>query len=101
QPKKTRASSSKTKEPLKALGNHPEDEEPINIYEGPYGIYIKYKKINAGLPEGETLESMTLEKALKIIAEKSGSKKTTTKGGTSAKKSTSTTAKKTTRKKSE
>ncbi len=99
QPKKTRASSSKTKEPLKALGNHPEDEEPINIYEGPYGIYIKYKKINAGLPEGETLESITLEKALKIIAEKSGSKKTT-KGGTSAKKSTST-PKKTTRKKSE
>ncbi len=94
QPKRARGASKTAKEPLKALGNHPEDNEPINIYNGPYGDYIKYQKTNVGIPEGETVETMTLEKALVLIAQKAGTKKTTAKK-TTAKKAT-TTAKKTT-----
>lgn len=93
QPKRARGASKTAKEPLKALGNHPEDNEPINIYNGPYGDYIKYQKTNVGIPEGETVESMTLEKALVLIAQKATTKKTTKK--TTTKKAT-TTAKKTT-----
>ncbi len=62
QPKRTRGTS--TKKPLKELGVHPEDKEPINVYEGPYGYYVKHGKVNAGLPETESIEAITLEKAL-------------------------------------
>ncbi len=91
QPKRTRGKSS-SKTPLKALGNHPTDNEPINVYEGPYGIYVNHLKVNAGLPEGETVETITLEKALELLAEKAGSKatkkKTTTKKTTTKKTTT-------------
>jgi DNA topoisomerase I len=96
QPKSARAASrSKTKEPLRVLGNHPEDKEPINIYAGPYGNYIKYGKTNVGLPEGETIEGISLETALSLLAakgttstKKTPAKKTTTKKTTPAKKNT-------------
>ena len=80
---------------------HPEDKEPVNIYKGPYGDYIKHNKVNVGLPEGETVESITLETAIALLADKAASKKT--KGKTTRKKTTTkktTTRKKTTAKKS-
>lgn len=95
QPKRGRGGSKKT--PLRELGSHPEDKEPVNIYKGPYGNYVKHGKINVGLPEDETVESMTLEKALELLAEKAATKKKTTKKKTTRKKATSkkkTTAKK-------
>ncbi|MEB3224242.1 MAG: type I DNA topoisomerase [Synechococcus sp.] len=107
QPKRSRGRS-KTKTPLKELGKHPADNEPINVYEGPYGIYVNHLKVNAGLPEGETVETITLEKALELIDEKAGSKSTKKTKTTTAKKTTktkkttkqtSTTAKKTTTRK--
>jgi DNA topoisomerase-1 len=78
----------KSKTPLRELGTHPEDNEPVNIYSGPYGNYVKHGKVNAGLPEGETVEGLTLEKAVQLLAEKASTKKSTTKQST-AKKSTS------------
>ena len=61
--------------PLRELGNHPDDEEPVNIYDGPYGPYIKHGKVNASLPEGETVEGISLETAIAAIAAKAGTKK--------------------------
>jgi DNA topoisomerase-1 len=81
-----RAGSSKT--PLKELGNHPEDGNPINIYEGPYGVYIKHSRTNVKLPSGETVESMTLERALQLLKAKKTTKKSTS---TSTKKTSSKT----------
>ncbi len=86
QPKRGRGGSKKT--PLRELGAHPEDKEPVNIYKGPYGNYVKHGKINVGLPEDETVESMTLEKALELLAEKAATKKKTTKKKTTAKTTT-------------
>ena len=100
EPKRGRGGGKKT--PLRELGPHPEDKEPVNIYKGPYGNYVKHGKINAGLPEDETVESMTLAKALELLAEKAATKKKTTRKKTTAKKKTTkkkTTAKKTTKKK--
>ena len=100
QPKRGRGGSKKT--PLRELGAHPEDKEPVNIYKGPYGNYIKHGKINVGLPEDETVEGITLEKALELLAEKAATKKTTKKKTTAKKKTTTkrkTTTKKTTAKK--
>lgn len=92
QPKRGRGS----KTPLRELGEHPEDKQPVNIYKGPYGNYIKHGKVNVALPEGETVESITLETALKLLAEKAGAKKKKT---TSKKKSTSSRRKSTSKKK--
>ncbi|GBF80693.1 DNA topoisomerase 1 [Aphanothece sacrum FPU1] len=86
-----------TKKPLKELGVHPDDQEPVNIYEGPYGIYIKHGKVNAGLSEGETIETMTLEKALPLLAEKATTKKKTTRKSTTTTKTTTKTTKRTTK----
>ncbi|MEQ9234530.1 type I DNA topoisomerase [Coleofasciculus sp. E2-BRE-01] len=74
QPKKSKGGSrSKSKTPLKELGEHPEDKEPVNVYEGPYGTYVKHGKTNAGLPEDLSVEDITLEKALELLAAKKSS----------------------------
>lgn len=100
EPKRGRGGSRGTKkEPLRELGVHPDDNEPINIYDGPYGAYVKHGKTNAGIPEGETVESLTLEKALELIAAKAGTKKSTRKSTATASKTKKTTTKKTTTKK--
>ena len=101
-PKATRGRKSAQK-PLRELGKHPEDGQPINIYDGRYGVYFQHNKTNVKLPDGETAESMNLEKALKLLEGKGNTKKKTTtrKKSTTAKKTTAkkTTAKKTTAKK--
>jgi DNA topoisomerase I len=86
QPKRARGSREKT--PLKELGVHPEDKEPVNVYQGPYGIYVKHGKTNAGLPEKESIDTITLAKALELLAAKTATKKT---AKTSKRKTTKTT----------
>lgn len=74
QPKKSKGGSrSKSKTPLRELGAHPEDKEPVNIYEGPYGTYVKHGKTNAGIPDDLSVEDITLEKALELLAAKKSS----------------------------
>ncbi len=89
QPKTTRGRRGANKQPLKELGLHPDDKEPVNIYQGPYGVYFKHGKTNVKLPEGETVESMNLDKALLLLKGKtSASKKTPTKKATTKKATT-------------
>ncbi|HSG70098.1 MAG TPA: topoisomerase C-terminal repeat-containing protein, partial [Planctomycetaceae bacterium] len=87
--------------PVKELGKHPDDEQPVNIFEGRYGPYIKHGKINATLPKDRELESVTLEEALVLIAEKAAQKGVKTKKKAATKKSTKkkSAKKKTTKKK--
>ncbi len=61
--------------PLKVLGNHPALEEEIQLFNGPYGLYVKVGKTNASLPEGETADTITLEKAIELLNEKADLKK--------------------------
>jgi DNA topoisomerase-1 len=75
--------------PLKELGAHPGTGEPVNIMNGPYGAYVKSGKTNASLPEGMTVEQVTLEKAVELINEKAGTKGN---GKTAGKKSATKTA---------
>lgn len=100
EPKKGRGAAGKSKKPLRELGVHPKDEEPINIYDGPYGAYVKHGKTNASLPEGQTVEDITLETALEVLAAKASTKKTgkssTTKKAAGTTSSRKTTTKKTT-----
>jgi DNA topoisomerase-1 len=95
EPKKGRSrKGGKTKEPLRELGKHPADEEPVNVYDGPYGPYVKHGKTNASLPEGMKVEEVTLEKALELLAAKASSKSGGKSKRSSRKKSTSSSTKK-------
>lgn len=82
----------KSKAPLRELGLHPTDNEPVNIYDGPYGPYIKHNKTNAAIPEGQTAESVTLETALDVLAAKSSTKKSSSKSKSTTTKKTATSA---------
>ncbi len=85
EPKKgRRTSSSNSKQALRELGSHPTDGEPVNIYDGPYGPYVKHGKTNVGLPEGQSVEDMTLAKALELLATKKSSAKSTRKSSSAA-----------------
>ena len=94
QPKRGRGGGrGKTKEPLRVLGNHPEDGEAIGVYDGPYGHYVKHGKTNASIPKDKDIEQVTLEEAVEWLAAKATTPKKTTTRKTTAKK---TTTKKTT-----
>ena len=101
QPKASRGRKAAT--PIHEIGKHPVDEEPINVYDGPYGPYIKHGKVNVSVPEGKKPEEVTVEEAVELLKEKGGEvkKKKTAKKKTTAKKTTkkATTAKKATAKK--
>lgn len=72
QPKKGRGRAA----PLKELGAHPDSGEAVQVFNGPYGPYIKSGKVNVSLPEGATPETVTLEQAVALINEKGGVKTT-------------------------
>jgi len=52
---------------IKDLGEHPEDKKPVRIMKGQYGPYIKYKSLNATIPEEKDPSELTMEDALILI----------------------------------
>ena len=56
--------------PLKELGKHPNDNENISLYKGRYGLYIKYKGVNFGVPKSANSEDISIKYALDIIKKK-------------------------------
>ncbi len=66
----TRGGGRAAAEPLKELGEHPDEGGPIQVMPGRYGPYVKWQKINATIPKETTPEDVTLEQALELIAEK-------------------------------
>src|SRR5688572_3307940 len=57
---------------LKVLGKHPNDGQPVALYSGRYGPYVKHGKINATLPDPNAIATVTLEEAVDLLAAKSG-----------------------------
>ena len=92
--------------PLKELGTDPTTKADIVVKDGRFGPYVTDGEYNASLPRDLTPESITLERAAEMLAEKRAAgppkrRKKTTRKKTSAKKTTrkKTTKKKTTRSK--
>jgi len=73
--------------PLRDLGTPPGSEEPIGVFEGRYGPYVKQGKINATIPKGTPIEEVTLQQAFELLAARAakaggGRKKGAAKKGT-------------------
>ncbi|MFM7087005.1 MAG: type I DNA topoisomerase [Cyanobium sp.] len=60
---------------LKDLGTPAGSEEVIQLFDGPYGLYVKQGSVNASLPEGSTADTITLEQAVELLAAKAASGK--------------------------
>ncbi|MEY3463982.1 MAG: type topoisomerase [Cyanobacteriota bacterium] len=71
QPKKGRGGRTA----LKDLGTPEGADEAIQLFDGPYGLYVKQGKVNASLPEGTTADTITLEQAVELLAAKAASGK--------------------------
>lgn len=72
--------------PLLELGAHPSGEGRIEVFAGRYGPYVQHGKLRATLPKSIEPETLTLEEALGLLAEKAAKEEAT--GKTSKKKPT-------------
>ena len=52
---------------IKDLGEHPDDKKPVKIMKGQFGPYVKYKSLNATIPEEKDPTEITMEEALILI----------------------------------
>jgi len=66
----------KKAEPLRVVGKHPENGKEIEVYEGRYGPYVKNEKVNASLTKDMTIEDVTIEQAVELLAKQKAKKKT-------------------------
>ncbi|MBM3542739.1 MAG: DNA topoisomerase I, partial [Alphaproteobacteria bacterium] len=55
---------------LRQVGAHPADGAPIAVMLGRYGPYIKHGKTNAPMPNGMAAEALTIENAVRLLAER-------------------------------
>ena len=85
-------------EPVRVIGEHPDDGQQVAIFKGRYGPYVRHGRVMASLRKGQEIDAVSLEEAVELIAAKAakGGKKGAKRGKAAAKK---TTAKKTTAKK--
>ena len=60
--------------PLRTIGQHPESGEPVEVWAGRYGPYVKHQKLNATLKKGQAPETVTMEEALHLLEERAAKK---------------------------
>ncbi|PIQ61874.1 MAG: DNA topoisomerase I [Bacteroidetes bacterium CG12_big_fil_rev_8_21_14_0_65_60_17] len=65
--------------PLRSLGVHPETGDPLDIFEGRYGPYVKHGRTNASLPKDRPVESISLEEAVALVDSKAKTRKSSKK----------------------
>jgi len=79
---------------LKDLGKPEGSEETVQVFDGPYGLYVKQGKVNASLPEGKGADAITLAEAVELLEAKAASKKTSKRSSTRSSTAKSTTGSK-------
>ena len=57
----------KSSSQIKDLGEHPEDKKMVRVMKGRFGPYIKYKSINATIPEEKDPSEITMKEAVILI----------------------------------
>ena len=53
--------------PVRILGPHPRDKQPVELHAGRYGPYVKHAGVNATLPDKDKLATLTLDEAVAIL----------------------------------
>ena len=53
--------------PLRVLGRHPRDGQPVELHAGRYGPYVKHGALNATLADKSEIDSLTLEQAVELL----------------------------------
>jgi DNA topoisomerase-1 len=56
----------------KELGNHPDNGKPIMIKVGRFGPFLQHGMTRANLPKGTDADSLTMERAVELLAAKAG-----------------------------
>nr|WP_184728945.1 type I DNA topoisomerase [Saccharopolyspora phatthalungensis] len=83
--------------PLRELGEAPDTGKPLVIKDGRFGPYVTDGETNASLRKGDDVESLTMDRAVELLAERRA--KAPAKKKPAAKKTTTTKSKSTTTKK--
>ncbi len=83
-------------EPIRVLGNHPEDNKEVAVFDGKFGLYVKHGKTNSSIPGDREVESIQLEEAIVWLNE-AATRKSKKAPRTKAKTAKSTKATKTTK----
>ena len=55
---------------IRTLGPHPKDGESVAVRRGRFGPYVQHGRTIATLPKGQAAESVTLDEAVALLAEK-------------------------------
>jgi DNA topoisomerase-1 len=55
---------------VRTIGAHPGDKELVSVRKGRFGPYVQHGKTVANLPRGVAMEDVTLNDAVKLLAEK-------------------------------
>ncbi len=69
QPKRRRGQGA-AKPPLREMGADPDTEKPIVVKDGRFGPYVTDGETNASLRKGDSVEELTMERALELLAER-------------------------------
>ncbi|WP_051329038.1 type I DNA topoisomerase [Geminicoccus roseus] len=56
--------------PLKEVGVHPDNDQPIQLFAGRFGPYVKCGDVNASLPKSLAAEQLDLATAIRLIDER-------------------------------
>lgn len=109
QPKRARRGFGAAREPLRSLGPSPVTGQPVQLFEGRYGLYVTDGTTNASLPKSTSPDELTLAESLELLAaraaqgpasRKPARRRTKAAGTTAAKTRKSTSGKKAAGKKS-
>jgi DNA topoisomerase-1 len=56
--------------PLRDVGKHPADNEPVLLFDGRYGPYVKHGELNASLPKGADPATYPLDEAVRLLEDR-------------------------------
>ena len=55
---------------VRTIGPHPKDQQPVIVRKGRFGPYAQYGQTVANLPRGVSMDDVTLDEAVALLAEK-------------------------------
>jgi hypothetical protein len=82
-----RAARGAARAPLRVLGRHPRDGQPVELHAGRYGPYVKHGALNATLADKAQIDTLTLDQAVQLLDERAARE-----GGSRAPRGTARTA---------